>query len=179
MRFTQVIPHRSWHWWAQYKLGFTNQGHWGYLRPLVQVFVQNHGMLWLLWPLGVLVAPAGWRRLHLFVLVLVFFLAGGPWARSSGYLLPFVLPSALLVLTRVTPARALVALAGSAAVAVPLALRNIGEAGFGSNLLLIPGAVVFLVAAWPAARQSLADADAGALVARLRTPRRPLGRSST
>jgi hypothetical protein len=151
MRYSGVIPHRSWNAWEQYKLGFTTQGEWGYVRPLAQVFLQNHGLLWMLWPLALLVAPPRWRRLHLFVLALVPFLAGGPWARSVGYLLPFVLPSAMLVLQRASLARALVAIAGSVAVTVPLSLRNIGIDGFESNLLLVPGIVVFLVAAAPVA----------------------------
>jgi hypothetical protein len=155
MRFTIVLPHQPWRAWEQYKLGFTTQGEWGYARPLVQVLLQNHGMLWLLWPLGLLVGPPRWRRLHLFVLLLLPLLAGGPWARSTAYLAPFVLPSALVVLSRVSLLRGAIALAGSAAVAVPLALRNSAVEEAGSNLLLLPGIVVFLVAAFPAARSAL------------------------
>jgi hypothetical protein len=165
MRYTQVIPHQSWQAWEQYKLGFTTQGEWGYVRPLVQVFLQNHGMLWLLWPLGVLVAPTRWRRFHLFVLLLIPFLAGGPWARSVGYLLPFVLPSALLVLARASFARAALALAASAAVAVPLSLRNIGMEEYGSNLLLVPGGMLFLVAALQPVRSVLDARRAGRVAA--------------
>lgn len=172
MRYTQLIPHRSWHAWQQYQLGFTTQGEWGYVRPLVQVFVQNHGMLWLLWPLGVLAGPPRWRRLNLFVLILVPFLAGGPWARSCGYLLPFVIPSGLVALSRISLVRASIALVGSAAVAVPLALRNIALEQFQSNLLLLPGALVFGVAALPAITSLLSDV-------RLHRPGRRLGRRAT
>jgi hypothetical protein len=153
MRYTGLIPHQSWDAWEQYKLGFKTQGEWGYFKPLLQVFLQNFGMLWLLWPLGILVGPPRWRRFHLFVVALVPFLAGGPWARSTGYLLPFVVPSALLVLSLLSVPRALIALAGSAAVAIPLSLRNIAIEEAGSNLLLLPGAVVFLVAVLPAFRK--------------------------
>lgn len=158
MRFSGLIPHRTWAAWDQFQLGFTTQGEWGYVRPLLQVFLQNHGMLWLLWPLAVLVGPPRWRRLHLFVVLLVPFLAGGPWARSVGYLLPFVLPSALLVLARGRTAFALAALVGSAAVAVPLALRNIAIDELGSNALLLPGMLVFAVFAFPSARRAVSEA---------------------
>ena len=158
MRFSGLIPHQTWDAWDQFKFGFTTQGEWGYVRPLLQVFLQNHGMLWLLWPLAVLIGPPRWRRLHLFVAVLVPFLVGGPWARSVGYLLPFVLPSALFVLARGRTAFALAALAGSAAVAVPLALRNIAIDELGSNALLLPGMLVFAVFAFPAARRAVSEA---------------------
>ena len=178
MRYFIVIPHRTWDAWWQWKLGFNTQGEWGYAKPLVQVFLQNHGMLWLLWPLGVLVAPPRWRRLSLFALILIPFLAGGPWARSTGYLLPFVLPSALLVLARLSLARAAVALAASVAVALPLALRNIGITDVvGSNLLLLPGMIVFVVAVYPAVRSALTD-GLGAARPRLRR-QDALPRSST
>jgi hypothetical protein len=157
MRYTQLIPHHTWQAWHQYKLGFTTQGHWGYVKPLVQVFVQNYGMLWLLWPLAVLVAPPRWRRLHLFALLLIPLLAGGPWARSSWYLIPFVLPSALLVLTYGRRSFAVAAVVGSIAVAVPLGLRNSAVDEAASNMLLLPGVVLFVVASVPAVRAALAD----------------------
>jgi hypothetical protein len=145
----------QWDPFRSYRLGITMYEQWGYGRPLVQVFVQNHGMLFLLWPFVLLIAPTRWRRMHLYVLGLLPILAGGPWARSTMYLLPFILPSSLLILSRVSLSRAAAALLGSIAVAVPLALRNIGIGEFGSNLLLLPGAALFAVAAWPAVRRTV------------------------
>ncbi len=144
----------QWDPFRSYTLGITMYREWGYGRPLVQVLVQNHGLLFLLWPLALLFAPGRWRRMHLYALLLLPILAGGPWARSTMYLLPFVLPSGLLLLSRLPLGRASVAVAASIAVAVPLSLRNIAIDELSSNLWLVPGAIVFAVAAAPAVREA-------------------------
>ena len=157
MRYTQLLPHDTWHAWEQYKLGFTTQGEWGYFRPLLQVFMQNHGMLWLLWPLAAAIAPPRWRRLQLFALLLIPFLAGGPWARSSWWLIPLVLPSGLLVLTYGRRLYAVAASLGSVSVAVVLGLRNSAISEAQSNLLLLPGIALFVAASAPAVLAAVAE----------------------
>jgi hypothetical protein len=131
------------------------------------------GLLFLVWPLALLTAPRRWRWMHLYVLLLLPILAGGPWARSTMYLIPFALPSALLLLSRLSLARGLVAVAGSIAVAVPLALRNIAIEEFSSNLLLVPGTVVFVLAAAPAVGDGV-----GRILRPMRGPRTNPTRSS-
>jgi hypothetical protein len=151
--------------------GLKLQGQWGYGRVLPQVLMQNLGLLWLLWPLGLVVAPPRWRRLSLFVLVVAPFLAGGAWARTAIYLWPFVLPSALLVLRRGTPVAAVLALAGSAWVAVLLSLRNIAVDAPGplaTNAALVPGMLLFAVAAAPAVLEVLGRARTALLTDRAR-----------
>jgi hypothetical protein len=71
----------------------------------------------------------------------------------------------LLVLARASFARAALALAASAAVAVPLSLRNIGMEEYGSNLLLVPGGMLFLVAALQPVRSVLDARRAGRVAA--------------
>jgi hypothetical protein len=145
--------------------GLSVQGRWGYPKVLLQVLLQNFGLLWLLWPLGVAVAPVRWRRLHCFLLVLLPVLVGTHWSRSASYLLPFVLPSALLVLARSRLPLTLAALGGSTWVAVLMSLRNIAvePPGFlATNAALVPGVLLFAVAAAPAAWSSFRDVVARA-----------------
>ena len=116
--------------------------------------VQGFGLLFLLWPIGLVLGSRRWRSFHLYVLGILPFLWSTDWNRMTIYFLPFVLPSALFVLQRASYGLCLIVTAASAYVAVILSLHNIpGSAGYPSGTaMLAPGVLVGLAAALPAIR---------------------------
>lgn len=132
----------------------------GLARFLARSLIQSFGVLFLLWPLGLLVGTPRWRSFHLYVVGVIPFLSVTDWNRMGIYLLPFVVPSALLVLARQRFAFAVLALAGSATLAALLSLHNIpNEAGYPAHAPeLVAAGLVATAACLPAVWSLLASA---------------------
>ncbi len=142
------------------------------LKFFVRSLVQGFGLLFLLWPIGIFLGSGRWKSFHLYVLGVLPLLWGTDWNRMTIYFLPFVLPSALLVLQRASYGICLTVAAASAYVAVILSLHNIPDsAGYPSGrAMLVPGALIGLAAALPAIRVALTEIT-GRLMTR--SPARP------
>jgi hypothetical protein len=131
----------------------------GIAKFLVRSLVQGYGILFLLWPIGIALGTRRWRSFHLYVLFMIPVLYEADWNRMTIYLLPFVLPSALLALERCSYALCAVVAAASAYVAFVLSLHNIPDsAGYPSGAaMLVPGALIGIVAALPAVGASVLE----------------------
>lgn len=137
----------------------------GLLRFLARSLVQSFGVLFVLWPIGAFLGGPRWRSFQLYAIGVLPFLSVTDWNRMGIYLLPFCIPSALLVLMRGPYAAAVVALAGSACLATLLSFHNLpNEAGYPAHApeLVAAGAVAAVAAAWSLVRGRTAGTPAEA-----------------
>jgi hypothetical protein len=134
----------------------------GLLRYFSRSFVQGFGLLFLAWPIGFALGSSRWRSFHLYLLGIVPFMIVTDFNRTIIYILPFAIPSALLMLDRASQRLFAVAVVASAYVAVGLSLHNLPNNGGypAGNAIILPGAILGVAALLPAARASLREVAA-------------------
>jgi hypothetical protein len=130
----------------------------GLLRYVPRSVVQGFGLLFILWPVGIVLGSRRWQSFHLYAIALLPFLWVTDLNRVAIYLLPFVIPSALLALERASQVVFVVAVVANGYVAVVLSLHNIpNSAGYPSgSVSLAIGALVALIASAAAIRAAAA-----------------------